>query len=49
MWDNISDEARDLVKKMLEHDQNVRVTAREALQHPWLKVGSTIGAIGAHK
>ncbi|KAK2573489.1 Peripheral plasma membrane protein CASK [Acropora cervicornis] len=37
MWDNISDEARDLVKKMLEHDQNVRVTAREALQHPWLK------------
>ena len=45
MWDNISDEARDLVKKMLEHDQNVRVTAREALQHPWLKVSSTIGAI----
>lgn len=38
MWDNISDEARDLVKKMLEHDQNVRVTAREALQHPWLKI-----------
>lgn len=37
IWDNISDEAKDLVKKMLEHDQNDRVTATEALQHPWLK------------
>ncbi|XP_020621594.1 peripheral plasma membrane protein CASK-like isoform X2 [Orbicella faveolata] len=36
IWDNISDEAKDLVKKMLTHDQNDRLTAREALQHPWL-------------
>jgi len=38
IWDNISDEAKDLVKKMLELDQNDRLTAREALQHPWLRV-----------
>lgn len=38
IWDNISDEAKDLVKKMLTHDQNDRLTAREALQHPWLSV-----------
>lgn len=38
IWDNISDEAKDLVKKMLAHDQNDRLTAREALQHPWLSV-----------
>jgi len=38
IWDNISDEAKDLVKKMLIHDQNDRLTAREALQHPWLSV-----------
>ncbi|XP_068685696.1 peripheral plasma membrane protein CASK-like [Montipora foliosa] len=37
IWDIISDDAKDLVKKMLEHDQNDRVTAKEALQHPWLK------------
>ena len=38
IWDNISDEAKDLVKKMLAHDQNDRLTAHEALQHPWLSV-----------
>lgn len=38
IWDNISDEAKDLVKKMLTQDQNDRLTAREALQHPWLSV-----------
>ena len=38
IWDNISDEAKDLVKKMLKHDQNDRLTAREAIQHPWLSV-----------
>jgi len=38
IWDNISDEAKDLVKKMLIHDQNDRLTAQEALQHPWLSV-----------
>lgn len=36
IWDSISDEAKDLVKKMLAQDQNDRLTAREALQHPWL-------------
>ena len=40
IWDNISDEAKDLVMKMLAHDQNERLTAHEALQHPWLKVRS---------
>ena len=38
IWDSISDEAKDLVKKMLALDQNDRLTAREALQHPWLNV-----------
>lgn len=38
IWDSISDEAKDLVKKMLAQDQNDRLTAREALQHPWLNV-----------
>lgn len=37
IWDNISDEAKDLVKKMLANDQNERLTAHEALEHPWLR------------
>lgn len=42
IWDNISDEAKDLVKKMLTHDQNDRLTARETLQHPWLSVRNLV-------
>ena len=38
IWDNISDEAKDLVKKMLANDQNERLTVHEALDHPWLRV-----------
>ena len=34
-WNRISEEGQDLVKKMLENDQNIRVSAEEALTHPW--------------
>ena len=36
-WDHISDQAKDLVKKMLTLNQNSRITAEEALNHPWIK------------
>jgi serine/threonine protein kinase len=32
----ISDEARDLLSRMLEVDPAVRLSATEALRHPWL-------------
>lgn len=35
LWDCISDQAKDLVQKMLEKDPEKRLTATEALQHPW--------------
>ena len=35
-WDNISEPAKDLVRKMLQADPSKRIAAREALQHPWL-------------
>jgi serine/threonine protein kinase len=35
-WDFISDEAKDLIKRMLETDPLKRITAKEVLQHPWL-------------
>ncbi|ULU12600.1 hypothetical protein L3Y34_015682 [Caenorhabditis briggsae] len=35
VWDTISEDAKDLVKKMLDVDPNRRVTAKQALQHKW--------------
>ncbi|RIA87303.1 kinase-like domain-containing protein [Glomus cerebriforme] len=34
-WSNISDYAKDLIDKMLTYDADKRITAHEALQHPW--------------
>ncbi|CAI5439090.1 unnamed protein product [Caenorhabditis angaria] len=36
LWRGVSDEAKDLVRKMLEVDPKRRVTAKQALQHPWI-------------
>lgn len=36
-WDDISPEAKDLVHKTLVLDPDDRMTAMEALRHPWLK------------
>jgi calcium-dependent protein kinase len=35
VWDQISPTAKDLVVKMLTHDPNKRLTAPQALAHPW--------------
>jgi calcium/calmodulin-dependent protein kinase I len=35
-WDNVSAEAKDLISKLLQLDPNVRLTADEALVHPWV-------------
>ena len=36
-WDSISDSAKDLIKRMLTLDPSSRITAEEALEHPWIK------------
>ncbi|XP_020237359.1 calcium-dependent protein kinase 19-like [Cajanus cajan] len=38
-WPSISHAAKDLVRKMLTSDPKKRITAAEALEHPWLKEG----------
>ncbi|CAN0847951.1 Calcium-dependent protein kinase 29 [Linum grandiflorum] len=38
-WPKISDSAKDLIKKMLARDPRKRITAAQALEHPWLKEG----------
>lgn len=34
---NISSEARDIIKRALTYDMNQRISAEEALNHPWIK------------
>ncbi|XP_076884182.1 calcium-dependent protein kinase 8-like [Bidens hawaiensis] len=35
-WPKISDNVKDLVKKMLDPDPKSRLTAQQVLEHPWL-------------
>ena len=35
-WDNISPDAKDLVRKMLTVDAKKRITAKEVLSHKWI-------------
>ena len=35
-WDNISNDAKDLIKKLLIKDINKRYSAKKALSHPWI-------------
>lgn len=36
-WDDISPAAKDLVHKLLAYDPKERISAAEAIQHPWIK------------
>ncbi|KAI6649696.1 calcium/calmodulin-dependent protein kinase type II delta chain isoform X16 [Oopsacas minuta] len=35
-WDSITDEAKSLINQLLKTDQSKRISAREALNHPWI-------------
>ena len=36
VWDKISSEAKELIQKLLVYDPNKRLSASDALKHPWL-------------
>ncbi|KAH6820757.1 calcium-dependent protein kinase 16 [Perilla frutescens var. hirtella] len=38
-WPSISDAAKDFVKKLLVKDPHARLTAAQALSHPWVREG----------
>ncbi|KAK4699877.1 PHO85 cyclin-5, partial [Phenoliferia sp. Uapishka_3] len=40
-WNGVSEEARDFINRCLTVDQTKRMTAEEALKHPWLTSHST--------
>lgn len=44
-WAYVCDEAKDLVKKLLTYDSDKRLTALEALNHPWIKKNASIEKI----
>ncbi|XP_029193916.1 calcium/calmodulin-dependent protein kinase type II subunit delta-like isoform X2 [Acropora muricata] len=35
-WDTVTDEAKELINTLLSVDQSRRITASEALKHPWI-------------
>lgn len=37
-WGKISLSAKDLVTKMLTYDPNDRISAKDALNHPWIRL-----------
>eukprot|EP00245_Coleochaete_scutata_P006721 TRINITY_DN213_c0_g1_i1.p1 TRINITY_DN213_c0_g1~~TRINITY_DN213_c0_g1_i1.p1 ORF type:complete len:527 (+),score=136.52 TRINITY_DN213_c0_g1_i1:186-1766(+) len=40
-WPNISTQAKDFVRKLLKKDPRIRLTAAQALSHPWVREGGT--------
>ena len=51
-WADVSIEAKDLVKKLLTYDPEKRISALDALNHPWIKRMATVEKINkeiAHK
>ena len=48
-WENISATAKDLVEKLLKEDPDERITATQALEHPWFSVENKdgIGIVGS--
>lgn len=38
VWDDVSDEAKDLISKLLVVDPSKRLTAEQIIEHPWFKM-----------
>ncbi|XP_039273131.1 calcium/calmodulin-dependent protein kinase type II delta chain-like isoform X7 [Styela clava] len=43
-WDTVTKEAKDLINKLLTVNQNSRITAPEALKHPWISQRDNIAS-----
>ena len=51
IWDGISTDAKDIVAKLLTVDASKRLSAQQALQHPWVqgKSAASFSDVGAHR
>jgi calcium-dependent protein kinase len=41
-WQNISNDAIDIINKLLQYEPHNRISAAEALQHKWIREQSTV-------
>ncbi|WFC98612.1 CCR4-NOT core subunit cdc39 [Malassezia yamatoensis] len=41
-WRDVSEDARDFIRRLLTTDQNARLTASQALGHPWIQSASHV-------
>ena len=41
-WENISENCKDFIKKLLVKNPKDRMTANEALKHPWITDNFTV-------
>ena len=37
VWNQVSDDAKDIIHKLLERSADIRLTAQEAFDHPWIQ------------
>nr|AGQ20411.1 calcium dependent protein kinase 2 [Zingiber officinale] len=44
-WPQVSDSAKDFIKKLLVKDPRARLTAAQALSHPWVREGGSASEI----
>ena len=44
-WDNVSEQAKDFIRKLLVIDSSKRLTAEQALNHPWIQVFPNLARI----
>lgn len=44
-WHSVSDQAKDLVSKLLTYDPDKRISALNALNHPWIQQTASIDRV----
>merc|ERR1712130_1002597 len=47
-WAGISDQAKDLIQKLLVKDSSIRLTAEQVLSHPWLTSKMSTSSVILH-
>ena len=47
-WHSVSDQAKDLVSKLLTYDPAKRISALDALNHPWIQETASIDRVSKH-
>ena len=36
VWNEVSDDAKDMIHKLLDRSADIRLTAKEAFEHSWI-------------